>query len=231
MMIICYLFALSYSSTFIVFPMSASVFFFLIWQGLTYFFVPTPAFKPASLFDGKTFRGWQGDTLQTWRIENGAIVGGSLETEVPHNEFLSTTKTYGNFELKLKFKLAGTGFVNGGVQLRSKRHTNPAYEMIGYQADLGDKYWGCLYDESRRDSVLARPAPNVVTDLLKTDDWNDYRIRCEGKRIRLWINGKQTVDYTEKDNSIPQSGLIALQIHGGGKAQAYYKDIIIEELK
>jgi hypothetical protein len=94
---------------------------------------------------------------------------------------------------------------------------------------MGDKYWGCLYDESRRDSVLARPNAEAVTNVLKSDDWNDYRIRCEGKRIRLWINGLQTVDYTEKDNSIPQSGLIALQIHGGGKAQVSYKDLMIEE--
>jgi hypothetical protein len=67
--------------------------------------------------------------------------------------------------------------------------------------------------------------------VLKPDGWNDYQIRCEGKRIRLWINGLQTVDYTEADNSIPQSGLIALQIHGGGKAQVSYKDITIEQLR
>jgi hypothetical protein len=79
--------------------------------------------------------------------------------------------------------------------------------------------------------VLARPEAKIVTNLLKTDGWNDYQIRCEGKRIRLSINGKQTVDYTEADSSIPQSGLIALQIHGGGKAQVWYKDITIEELR
>jgi hypothetical protein len=209
--------------------MPAAILFLIIfqWFGLS----TQPVATPVSLFDGKTFKGWQGDTIKTWRIENGAIIGGSLTEEVPHNEFLSTRKSYGNFILRLKFKLAGTGFVNAGVQFRSQRATNPAYEMIGYQADLGDKYWGCLYDESRRDSVLARPDAKIVTNLLKTEDWNNYQIRCEGKRIRLWINGKQTVDYTEADNSIPQSGLIALQIHGGGKAQVWYKDITIEELR
>jgi len=212
--------------------MPASVLLLIIFQWLVYFFNPSPVVKSLPLFDGKTFKGWQGDTLHTWRIENGTLVGGSLEKEVPHNEFLSTIKSYGNFELRLKFKLTGTeGFINSGVQFRSKRATNPAYEMIGYQADLGEKFWGCLYDESRRDSMLVRPDPNAVLKTLKMGDWNDYQIRCEGKRIRLWINGYQTVDYTEPDSSIPQSGLIALQIHGGGKAQVYYKDITIEELK
>ncbi|HXH99281.1 MAG TPA: hypothetical protein VNI52_03355 [Sphingobacteriaceae bacterium] len=35
------------------------------------------------LFDGKTFIGWQGDIHHTWRIEDGALVGGSLTEKVP----------------------------------------------------------------------------------------------------------------------------------------------------
>ena len=31
------------------------------------------------------------------------------------------------------------------------------HEVIGYQADMGGKYWGALYDESRRRKVLAGP--------------------------------------------------------------------------
>ena len=46
------------------------------------------AAEPVSLFDGKTFAGWEGDTEKTWRIEDGAIVGGSLDSTVPRNEFL-----------------------------------------------------------------------------------------------------------------------------------------------
>src|SRR5579871_4536208 len=40
---------------------------------------------PVSLSDGKTFDGWEGDTTKTWRIEDGAFVGGSLNEKVPHN--------------------------------------------------------------------------------------------------------------------------------------------------
>lgn len=63
--------------------------------------------RPISLFDGKTFAGWQGDTVQTWRIENGALVDGSMVRMMPHNEFLTTTKAYANFDLTLQFKLIG----------------------------------------------------------------------------------------------------------------------------
>ena len=191
-----------------------------------------PQGKPVVLFDGRTFSGWEGDTAKTWRIEDGAIAGGSLEETVPRNDFLCTTRAYSDFVLRLKFKLVGTeGFVNAGVQFHSQRLTKPAHEMIGYQADLGDKYWGSLYDESRRNKVLAQADPGLIMKILKPGDWNDYEIRAEGRRIRLAINGTQTVDYTEPDASIPQTGLIGLQIHGGGKAKVYYKDITIEELR
>lgn len=198
---------------------------------LTNFFL-TPPQKVVKLFDGKSFKGWEGDTLKTWRIENGALVGGSLVTKVPNNEFLCTTRSYANFNLKLKFKLTGTeGFINTGVQFRSKRLTDPAYEMIGYQADLGDKFWASLYDESRRNKTLIAPEASLIKKILKPGDWNDYEVRAENRRIRIYLNGQLTVDYTESDASIPQTGLIGLQIHGGGKAEVAYKDIFIQELK
>ncbi len=180
-----------------------------------------------SLFDGKTFDGWEGN-LKVFRIEDGAIVGGSLKEKVARNEFLCTTKSYADFELRLKFKLLGKG-ANAGVQIRSQRIPNH-HEMKGYQADLGDGYWGCLYDESRRNRVLAGPPQAERSKLVKPDDWNEYVIRCEGRRIQLWINGRQTVDYTEPDESIPQTGVIGLQIHGGPPSEAWYKDIFIREL-
>jgi hypothetical protein len=183
------------------------------------------------LFDGRSFRGWEGDTNQTWRLENGALVGGSLKATVPHNEFLCTERPFTNFVLRLKFKLTGAeGFINGGVQVRSKRVPNH-FEVSGYQADMGDpEWWGCLYDESRRNKVLAKSDMAELNKVLKRNDWNEYEIRGEGRRIRASINGVQTFDYTEADDQISQFGTICLQIHGGGKAEALYKDISIEEL-
>jgi hypothetical protein len=184
-----------------------------------------------SLFDGKTFAGWEGDTNGTWRIVDGAFVGGSLEHQVPRNEFLATHRAYTNFVLKLKVKLVGTeGFVNAGVQVRSVRVNDPPNEMRGYQADIGEGWWGALYDESRRNKVLVQPDPDALRRTLAPDDWNSYTIRCEGPRIRTWINDVPMIDYTETDDAIPQHGLIGLQIHGGAKAEVSYKDLVIEEL-
>lgn len=187
--------------------------------------------SPVALFDGKTFSGWQGDTISIWRIEDGMIVGGSLEKTVPNNEFLVTDRSYENFILTSKIKLTGNvGFINSGIQFHSRRLKNPSFEMEGYQADWGEGYWASLYDESRRNITLLSPDSAEVMSWIKVDDWNDYKIHAENGRIQLFINGHQTVDYTEEDKSIPQAGLIGIQIHGGGKAEVAFKDIFIEEL-
>jgi len=188
--------------------------------------------EPVALFDGKSLDGWEGNTAM-FRVEDGAIVGGTLKEKIPHNEFLCTTKEYGDFELRLKFKVLGEG-VNAGVQFRTKRIPNH-HEVSGYQADIGGtkekNYWGALYDESRRRKILVQPDPAVAAKAAKPDDWNEYVIRAEGPRIRLTLNGVQTVDYTETEEGIDRRGIIAVQIHGGPPSEAWYKDIIIEELE
>jgi len=187
------------------------------------------AADPKPLFNGKDLTGWEGDE-KTWRVEDGAIVGGSLDAVVPRNEFLCTTAAYGDFELKLKFKLLGDrDKANGGVQFRTKRIPKH-HEVMGYQADIGQGYWGALYDESRRNKVLAGPKAEEVAKIVKFDDWNEYRIRAEGPHIRLWLNGTMTVDYMERDEKVERTGIIGLQVHGGAKTKALYKDLMIEEL-
>lgn len=177
-----------------------------------------------SIFDGVTFRGWEGD-LDFFRIEDGAIVAGSLERKIPHNVFLCTEQEYRDFELRLRFRLIGDPkYANAGIQIRSRRIPNDA-EMIGYQADMGQHYWGCLYDESRRKKVLAGPNQEQLAKVLRLGDWNDYVIRCQGDHVQLWINGFQTVNYVESDDGIEQLGLIGLQIHSGPPSEAWYKDI------
>ena len=192
------------------------------------------------LFDGKTLTGWDGDA-KVWRVEDGAIVGGSLQGN-PRNEFLTTKRTFFNFRLKLEYKLTGTeGFVNGGVQFRSLRSTNPANEMIGYQADIGAGYTGSLYDESRRKRVLAKVGTGVgsqgvkseaeLKQLEKAGDWNTYEVVAVGPRLMIYLNGRNTVDYTETDPSIDDAyGLIGLQIHGNCKAEIRFRNITIDPM-
>ena len=190
------------------------------------------AFAAEPLFDGKTLNGWEGDT-KWWSVEDGMITGGSRTEKVPHNFFLATTRQFQNFDLKLKLKLTGvpnTGMINSGVQIRSLRVPNNT-EMSGYQVDAGDGWWGKLYDESRRNKVIGESANlAAVNAAVKSGDWNEYRIRTEGPRIRTWINGVPALDYIETEPNIAHDGQIAVQIHSGGIALVQVKDVQIEVL-
>ena len=194
-------------------------------------FAPNVARAAAvSLFDGKTLAGWTYDA-KTWRVEDGLITGGSLTERIPRNEFIATTQSFHNFELHVKIKLTGTeGFVNSGVQIRSVRVPGSS-EMSGYQVDYGKGWYGKLYDESRRNKVIADSTdPKAANAAIKEGDWNEYRIRAEGPRIRSWINGVAALDFTETEPGMAQDGLVGLQIHGGAKAVVQFKDIVIKEL-
>lgn len=188
---------------------------------------------PVSLFDGKSLEGWEirkGEE-KWWRVQDGAITGGSLEEKVPRNTFLASTGSYENFDLTFKIRLLeGSGFQNSGLQVRSTRKQG-SHEMIGYQVDAGIGYWGDIYDESRRNKAIAKPIdPVALAKAVRNWDWNDYRILCEGPRIRTWINGVLAHDFTETDPKIPRDGIFGLQAHGGGKFLVQMKEVMIEKL-
>ena len=188
--------------------------------------------EEVQLFDGQSFDGWEGDIEDTWRIENGTLTAGSLEKEAARNEFLSTKQVFRNFDLKLKYKIIGDHKINAGVQFRTKRIPDH-HEVIGFQADISPAFDGNLYDESRRRKFLARPQETLrkkAQAAVGADGWNTYRILAVGNRIQLWLNGVQTVDYTETDESIEKSGIIAIQIHGGMKGTVSFKDLVVRPL-
>ncbi|NQU49774.1 MAG: DUF1080 domain-containing protein [Planctomycetes bacterium] len=186
-----------------------------------------------SLFDGKTLNGWEVRSGEEdwWRVEDGKIVGGSLHEQVPHNTFLSSTRSFQNFELEFEIRIKGAGgFVNSGFQIRSIR-VEGNHEMSGYQIDAGDGWWGKMYDESRRNKVIAEPMDQAALDAaVRGTDWNRYKIRATGRRIQTWINGVAALDFTESDFQMPMDGHFGLQVHGGGKALVELKNIEVNVL-
>lgn len=228
--------------------------FLNVFQWLTIIAVLACCEPPAdekALFDGKSLAGWEGDP-EFFRVEDGAIVAGRLDQRIPQNEFISTMREFEDFEIRLKVKLVGEGD-NAGVQFRSQR-VHDSHEMSGYQADIGyiragwvrqfDEFrplvenlpdsvlyplWGALYDESRRDRVLALGERTKVLDAIKPGEWNALRVQAMGDTIRTWVNEVQITAYVEKEN-MPRKGIIGLQVHSGPPLEAWYKDIYIREL-
>lgn len=187
--------------------------------------------EAVSLFDGKTLAGWK--TIvpadqALWKVVDGKITGGNDADKVKSNSYLCTEKEFENFELRFLFRLSGdpaTGMINSGVQYRS---TIKGGDIIGYQADIGNGYWGDIYDEHRRGQLVAGDL-SVLPKLLKEDGWNSYIVRVIGNRHELYINGVKTADYIEKDANIPSRGVIGFQLHSGGVAKIEISDITITE--
>ena len=89
-----------------------------------------------SLFDGKSLNGWEcPDGI--FRVEDGCIVAGRMDTPLDHSYYLCTEGTYDDFELTLKAKFNSKGpYENGGVSFRAERVQNST-QVAGYQADMG----------------------------------------------------------------------------------------------
>jgi hypothetical protein len=189
--------------------------------------------KALSLFDGKTLNGWK--TVKpahqkSWYVKDSVLITGDKMAKIPENNYLYTEKEYGDFEFRCLFRLSGdpkTGMINSGIQYRSQVKDGL---MVGYQADIGNGYWGDIYDEHRRGKLIGGDL-STLRHLLKEDGWNSYIIRAKGNHHELYINGVKTCDYIEQDPQIPARGVIAVQIHSGGAARVEFRDLTITELK
>ena len=148
---------------------------------------------------------------------------------IKYNDFLATTKRYGDFILRLEIKLVDNKG-NTGVQFRSERVPD-SHEVAGFQADWAPD-WHCkLYDEARRKKVLVAPDAEVLAKTLKPTDWNDYEVQAVGDKITLTLNGVKMIEYTETDPKIARTGIIATQIHAGTPMEVQFRNIRVKELK
>jgi len=203
----------------------------------------SPAEDAVSLFDGKTLTGWKTSAFDKrfWSVKDGTIAGGDLDKPVPKNVWLISEKSYENFELTFSVKLqdgGGEGLKNSGVQVRS---LPMGKSVCGYQIDAGPThpktvingglgYWGNIWDEHRRGALVTAENQDKLMKSVQQWDWNTYKVICNGKNIKTWINGILAHDYTEKNDKVAADGILALQAHSGGKFLVYFKDIKIKEL-
>ncbi|MFS8616318.1 MAG: DUF1080 domain-containing protein [Solitalea sp.] len=188
--------------------------------------------KTISLFDGKTLKGWEvvdPADAKYWKAEDGTIVGGDGVTRIPKNTYLRTVEEFEDFEFRCLFRLSGdesTGMINSGIQYRTE---DTGTDVVGYQADIGNGFWGDIYDEHRRGKLVGGDV-EALRFLLKEDGWNSYIVRVKGNFHELYINGIKACEYVEKDPDIPKKGVIAIQLHSGGAAKIELRNPTITKL-
>ena len=186
-----------------------------------------PHGKWAPLFNGKDLAGWKNNGEEKWVVEQGTIL---CESAANKYGYLTTEKTYRDFNLKLKFKGEAAG--NSGVFFHSHiigidpQH-GPDIEGMQVEVDPGvGKHTGGLYESGGRGWVVM-PTPEGER-ALKPGEWNDLGVSVRGNHIVIHLNGFQVTDYNDASPKFTD-GVIGLQIHTGGGVKMRWKDIYIKE--
>jgi quinoprotein glucose dehydrogenase len=181
------------------------------------------------LFDGKTLNGWvHMNGAHNFTVEDGAIVGRTVESSAGINSFLCSLREFGDFELELETYIDPV--INSGIQIRTKvrpvngsgrpyesfagRVNGPQVEIRRYYKGLPTT--GLLYGEALGTGWLS--SQKMIDEghpYFIDDGWNKLRIVAKGPRIQSWLNGHLIEDYTNEDLYKTHSrGFIGLQVHG-----------------
>ncbi len=200
-------------------------------RGVLMLTVPASAGDWKPIFNCKDLSGWQAidGPASSWKVEDGLLFCSGQGSG-----WLSTDKEYDNFEIELEFRVPDGG--NSGVFLRAPHQGNPAYEGMEIQvlddyakeyAELKPtQYCGSLYD-------VAPATPRVTK---KAGEWQKMHILCNGKHVKVTLNGTQVVDadlaaHPDKEPTHPglkrATGHIGLQNHG---SRLDYRNIRVREL-
>ncbi len=180
--------------------------------------------EKGGFFNGKDLTGWEGKE-GIWKVVDGAIVG-TTDGKLKVNTFLCSKQKYGDFELSFKVRLKN-GVGNSGVQIRSEVFEPKEFRVKGPQADIGAGFWGSLYGENFGGMMKQSPT-DKVKKVVKNNDFNDYSIRCVGKKVTIKVNGETMVDGDFP--KMPPTGIIALQAHVGPAMEVTFKDIKFSKL-
>ncbi len=157
------------------------------------------------LWDGKTGAGWRGARSQTfpkggWTMRDGILsiheTGGGESSAAGD---IITTEKYGDFELKLEFRMtpgANSGikiFVDPSLNKGAGSSIGPEFQILDDarhpDAKLGkngNRTIGSLYD------LIPAPKDKKVRPI---GEWNEARILSRGMSVSFWLNGEKTVEF------------------------------------
>jgi hypothetical protein len=201
---------------------------------------PPPGF--VSLFNGKDLGGWrvpQGDNGH-WKVVGG-VIDYDAESEASGDKSLWSEKEYGDFVLRVDWRIKDTPYVNPNVHLvrpdgSSQRGPNGKPVLMAVpDSDSGiylrgeskaqvniwcwpvgsGEVYGYRTDEGQPASVRAGVTPKKLAD-RNVGEWNTFEITVGGNRLTVVLNGETVIEKAELPG-LPARGRIALQHHGSKK--------------
>lgn len=182
------------------------------------------------LFNGVDLDNWRVIGAESWSVSNGVMVCSG-----EGSGWIRPKKEYEDFVLRLEYKISQGG--NSGIFIRTSEKGRPAFQgmeiqiLDDYKKEPTKKGTGAIYAAVAPKKNMSKPA----------GEWNQVEITCEGRQVRVWMNGEQIVDVnldehpeelkdekpsTPLKDRIPK-GYIGLQNH---KSPVSFRNIRIKEL-
>jgi len=159
-----------------------------------------------------------GKLIPLWQVKDGLLVGSG-----PHSHLFTEKDDYTDFHYRVEAKINDKG--NSGQYFRTQLDKSfpPGYEAQINATHTDPIRTGSLYPDPRgklgefRDKItVMKTAPH------KADEWFVQEVIAEGPRVRILVNGKQTVDFTHP-NPVFTKGRFALQGHDPGTVVTFKK--------
>ncbi len=193
-----------------------------------------------SLFNGKDFSGWkvpEGDNGH-WKVIDG-VIDYDASSEAPDDKNLWSAKEYGDFVLKVDWRIKETPYLNPRVPIIKPDGTHKK-DVDGNEikttvpdSDSGiflrgqgksqiniwcwpigsGEVYGYRMDKKMPPEVRAGVAPKINAD-NDLGEWNTFEITMKGDRLTVVLNGTTVIKNAQLPG-IPERGPIALQHHGG----------------
>lgn len=138
-----------------------------------------------------------------WSALDGALEATKSEGD---SSFLMTKNSYDNFTVTIEFWASEDA--NSGIYMRCQDGSEPGDQSC-YEANIYDTRPDPVYGTGAIVHVAKAPEPPILVG----GKWNTYKITLDNDRLKVILNGTQTVDTTDSKLT---SGPIGLQ-WGQGK--------------
>ncbi|MEM9111260.1 MAG: DUF1080 domain-containing protein [Planctomycetota bacterium] len=179
------------------------------------------------LFNGEDLAGWKcsPDNPDSVRVEDGSIVTNGKRAHLYYGK--EGDAVFTDFELKTDVKCVGKS--NSGIFFHTK-FQKAGWPAHGYEAQVCNGF-----KDPRKTGSIYSFADIMNDSPAKDDVWFHYRLRVQGKNIKIWIDGKLVQDWTEPDDWDQKtkklgSGTIALQAHDPG-SKVLFRNMKLREIE
>jgi hypothetical protein len=187
------------------------------------------------LFNGKSLKGWKaGESSSSWKVRDGLLTADGPRSHLFYAGPVNAG-TFRNFELKAK--VMTRRLCNSGLYFHTKFQES-GFPHEGFEVQINNTATGENGYLERKKTASLYAVRNVYKQLAADDAWFELHIIVQGKRVQIFLNGIQTVDFVEPTPAILDAngrgrtlsqGTFALQCHDPG-SKVFFKSIEVKPL-